>query len=107
MNEKQGYSYRSIDPLLHSPIRLAIMSLLMNYEEVEFTFIRDEIGATDGNLNSHLAKLEDQAYIEVRKTFQGKKPVTYQRLTEKGREAFEDYVNNLEKFLVPKKGDKQ
>lgn len=94
------FNYRNIDSLLNSPIRLAVMSLLMGADEAEFTFIRDSVGTTDGNLSRHLAKLEESGLIEVRKAFDGKKPVTYQSATDKGREELKAYVRNLESLIV-------
>ncbi len=94
------FNYRNIDSLLNSPIRLAVMSLLTGTEEAEFTYIRDAVGTTDGNLSRHLAKLEESRLIEVRKAFDGKKPVTYQRATVKGREELAAYVRNLEALIV-------
>ena len=101
MTEKNSgdYDYKQLDPLFHSPIRLAIISLLMSTEEAEFTYIRDKIGATDGNLSRHLSKLEDHGLIDVKKEFIGKKPVTYQKLSTKGRSAFIRYIQTLETFI--------
>lgn len=93
------FKYSNIDTLLHSPIRLSVISLLMNYEEVEFTFIKKEVGATDGNLNTHLAKLEAAGYIEVWKIFKDKKPVTLHKISGKGIQAFQQYVASLETLL--------
>jgi len=101
------YNYKKLDSLLHSPIRLAVMSLLYSCEEADFIYIRNKIGATDGNLNNHLAKLEERGWIAVRKTFVGKKPVTYQSLTKEGRQAFQDYVNKLEQFIHINKEDSE
>lgn len=94
------FNYRNIDSLLNSPIRLAVMSLLMGAEEAEFTYVRDSVGTTDGNLSRHLSKLEESGLIEVRKTFDGKKPVTFQRATDKGRTELKEYVRNLESLIV-------
>ncbi len=93
------YDYRTYDSLLNSPIRLAVMSLLAGTGEAEFTFIRDKTGTTDGNLSRHLAKLEESGLIEVIKGFEGKKPVTRQRLTKQGKAALRDYVKNLEALI--------
>lgn len=97
------FQYNRIDTLLHSPIRLSVISLLMNYEEVEFTFIKKEVGATDGNLNTHLSKLEAAGYIEVWKIFKDKKPVTLHKITEQGVQAFTKYVESLESLLHKRK----
>lgn len=98
--KKELYNYKNFDSLLNSPIRLAIMSLLMGSEEAEFTFIRETVGTTDGNLSRHLSKLEQANLIIVSKRFEGKKPVTFQRLTDKGREALREYIVKLEALIV-------
>jgi DNA-binding MarR family transcriptional regulator len=91
--------YRSLDEIFHSRIRLAIASVLTGAEEAEFTYIRDAIGATDGNMSTHIRKMEESGYVEVHKDFRDRKPVTYFRLTSKGRKAFKAYVEHLAKFL--------
>ena len=99
MNTDDRYNYRSYDSLMNAPIRLAVMSLLAGMEEAEFTYIREKTGATDGNLSRHLAKLEEEGLIAVVKRFEGKKPVTVQSITGKGRVALGDYVANLESLI--------
>ncbi len=99
-DETEGkFNYRQFDSLLNAPIRLAVVSLLAGSGECEFTWIRDTIGATDGNLSRHLAKLEEEGLIEVHKRFEGKKPVTYQRLTETGQQALLSYLSKLEGLI--------
>lgn len=93
------FDYRKIDPILHSRIRLAIMSVLIGCEKTDFTFLRDRVNATDGNMNTHLKKLENAGYINVEKTFVNRKPITYYQITEKGINAYEKYVEILEKFI--------
>ncbi len=93
------FDHRKFDSVISSPVRLAVLSLLVSAGECEFTFLRDKTAATDGNLNRHLAKLEEAGLIEVSKRFEGKKPVTTQRITAKGREALRSYVKNLEDLL--------
>jgi DNA-binding MarR family transcriptional regulator len=88
-----------LDPTIHGPVRLAIFSILSGAEEAEFTYLRDRIGATDGNLSVHLSKLEEAGFIAVEKQFVGKKPRTLYRLTERGRRAFVAYVKNLKALL--------
>jgi DNA-binding MarR family transcriptional regulator len=78
---------------------LAIMAVLVSVDEAEFTFLRDKIKATDGNLSIHLKKLEGSGYIVVRKEFVAKKPVTTYKLTRRGRKAFETYIDRLEIML--------
>jgi DNA-binding MarR family transcriptional regulator len=80
-----------IDKLIHEPARLKIMAQLYVVDEVDFIFLMRQTGLTWGNLSSHMNKLEEAKYIEVRKEFQDKKPRTILKLTPKGREAFVDY----------------
>ena len=74
-------NYQRLDELLHSRIRLAVVSLLVTVEEMDFTLLRDRVGATDGNMNAHLKKLEEAGYIAVKKKFVERKPVTRYRPT--------------------------
>jgi len=99
MSDQEDFNYKNIDDLIHSRIRLAIMSILVSTESPEFKHLKEKVGTTDGNLSSHLSKLEKAGYLEVNKQFIKKKPITYYNITEKGREAFEAYVEQLEKFL--------
>lgn len=94
-----AFDHTQLDDLIHSRIRLAVMAVLAGVEKAEFTFIRDKIKATDGNLSTHLRKLEDKQYITISKRFEGRKPVTDVALTELGREAFSAYLNHLETML--------
>jgi DNA-binding MarR family transcriptional regulator len=103
--QDKDFDYRSLDTLFHSRIRLAAVSILLQYREVEFNLLKQETGATDGNLSSHLRKLEEAGYIQVRKTFEDRKPKSFYSLTEKGRSAFEEYLRKLEQFIRPLKGD--
>lgn len=91
--------FKPLDPLLHSELRLAVMSLLLSIEEAEFPYIKEKTGATAGNLSVQLDKLSAAEYIEVEKTFKGKKPCTICRMTETGRQAFADYVEALKSYL--------
>ncbi|MBP7096872.1 MAG: transcriptional regulator [Spirochaetia bacterium] len=93
--------YRALDGLLHSRIRLAAVSALMELDVAEFSLLKELTGATDGNLSAHLRKLEDSGYVEVRKTYAGRKPVSYYSLTSEGRTAFERYVLALAAFVAP------
>lgn len=90
---------RELDPLLHSQLRLAVISLLMSVEEADFVYLREKTGATAGNLSVQLDKLAQAGYIKVVKEFAGKKPHTSCSLTDTGREAFERYVNDLKEYL--------
>ncbi|MDH3710939.1 MAG: transcriptional regulator [Cyclobacteriaceae bacterium] len=91
--------FKNLDPLLHSQLRLAVMSLLLGLESAEFVFIKEKTGATAGNLSVQLDKLAEAGYIKVQKAFKGKKPVTTCSITHKGIRAFENYVNDLKKYI--------
>lgn len=82
-----------------SRVRLGIMSVLMVNDWVDFTEMKNLLNATDGNLASHSFALEKAEYIEIKKEFVGKKPKTSYRVTQKGRDAFKEHINNLEKLL--------
>jgi DNA-binding MarR family transcriptional regulator len=88
-----------LDPIVHAPVRLAIVSALVPVEEIEFTTLRDQIGITDGNLATHIGKLEKAGYVEVRKRFVGRKPQTLYHLTDRGRAAFDSYLEALAALL--------
>lgn len=92
--------FKTLDPLLHSQLRLAVMSLLISVESAEFVFIKEKTGATAGNLSVQIDKLSQASYIEVEKSFKGKKPLTTCRITKKGILAFEAYVNNLKQYIT-------
>lgn len=91
--------YKELDPLLHSELRLAIMSILVGVDSVDFTFIKEQTGATSGNLSVQLDKLAGAGYIEIEKTFRGKMPRTVCSITPKGNEAFAKYVETLKTYL--------
>jgi DNA-binding MarR family transcriptional regulator len=93
--------YKDLDPLLHSQLRLAIVSLLIGSEKAEFTHIKKETKATAGNISVQIKKLQDAGYIKVEKTFKNNYPNTMLSITKKGLEAFEAYVNNLKKYINP------
>jgi DNA-binding MarR family transcriptional regulator len=93
--------FKELDPLLHSQLRLAVISLLMSADVAEFTYIREQTGATAGNLSIQLTKLKDAGYIEVEKKFRNNYPQTLCRITTLGREKFTDYVNDLKDYLSP------
>ena len=97
------FDHTQLDEIIHSRIRTAIMAILLSVEEAEFTFIRDKINATDGNLSVHLKKLEDNKYITVTKKFVERKPLSLYKITERGRKAFEDYIRYLESVIKNKK----
>ena len=88
--------FKELNPLLHSELRLAVMSILIGVESADFVFIRQQTGATAGNLSVQLDKLAKANYIEIEKTFRGKMPCTVCRITDTGRDAFAEYVAALE-----------
>ena len=90
---------KPLDPLLHSELRLAVMSILVGVEEADFVYIRTETGATAGNLSVQIDKLQKAGYIEVEKGFKGKMPRTVCRITDTGLEAFANYVEALREYL--------
>lgn len=91
--------FKALDPLLHSQLRLAVMSLLIGVDSAEFVFIKEKTGATAGNLSVQLDKLSSAGYISVTKSFKGKKPLTTCSITKVGIKAFEDYVNTLKGYI--------
>ena len=91
--------FNDLDPLLHSQLRLAVMSLLISVESAEFTFLKEKTKSTAGNLSVQLDKLSEAGYIQIAKSFSGKKPLTTCSITKKGIKAFEDYVNNLKQYI--------
>jgi DNA-binding MarR family transcriptional regulator len=91
--------FKELDPLLHSQLRLAIMSLLLGVDSAEFVFIKEKTGATAGNLSVQLDKLSTAGYISVIKSFKGKKPVTTCSITKHGIKAFENYVTAIKDYL--------
>lgn len=91
--------FKDLDPILHSQLRLAVMSLLISVKEAEFTFIREKTNATAGNLSVQIQKLKDAGYIDVLKQFNNNYPQTICKITRAGIKAFEDYVKNLQSYL--------
>jgi DNA-binding MarR family transcriptional regulator len=89
----------NIDRIIHEPSRLMILALLYVVESGDFTFLMRQTGLTWGNLSSHMSKLEAAGYIQVEKTFKGKKPNTMLRLTDEGRAAFREYVQNMKQVF--------
>lgn len=90
---------KELDPLLHSQLRLAVMSILMNVEEADFVYLRQTTESTAGNLSVQLDKLADAGYIDIEKGFAGKKTRTVCRVNPLGRHAFETYVDALKSYL--------
>lgn len=94
--------FKELNPLLHSELRLGIMSILISVESVDFTYIRKETGATAGNLSVQLEKLSQAGYITIEKGFNGKMPRTTCRITKQGIEAFREYVEALQTYIAKK-----
>jgi predicted transcriptional regulator len=93
--------FNDLDPILHSQLRLAVISLLINTEVAEFTYIREQTGATAGNLSIQITKLKEAGYIEVTKKFRNNYPQTLCNITLLGRNKFSEYVNSLKDYLNP------
>jgi predicted transcriptional regulator len=91
--------YKDLDPLLHSQLRLTIVSMLMTHEEVDFNEIKDTTKATSGNISVQIKKLQDAGYIEVLKSFKNNYQNTSLKITRTGIKAFEDYVESLKQYL--------
>lgn len=91
--------FKELDPILHSQLRLAVMSLLITVKEAEFTFIKEKTNATAGNLSVQVQKLKEVGYIDVIKQFKDNYPQTTCKITPIGIEAFESYVKALQEYL--------
>jgi predicted transcriptional regulator len=92
-------AFKDLDPLLHSQLRLAVMSLLMSVKEAEFSWLKEKTNSTAGNLSVQINKLKESGYIEVTKQFRDNYPLTTCQVTRKGIAAFEEYVKNLKQYL--------
>lgn len=95
--------YKDLDPLLHSQLRLAIVSLLMTSDEIDFNQIKDTTNATSGNISVQIKKLQDAGYIEVVKSFKNNYQNTSLKMTNKGIKSFEDYVESLKQYIKTNK----
>ncbi|MEF9931136.1 MAG: transcriptional regulator [Bacteroidales bacterium] len=93
--------FKDLNPLLHSELRLAIMSLLLSAEEADFVYIKEQTKSTAGNLSVQLDKLSSAGYIKIAKGFIGKKPNTSCKITNAGRVAFAEYVDALKSYIIP------
>jgi DNA-binding transcriptional ArsR family regulator len=91
--------FKELDPILHSQLRLAVMSLLISVKEAEFTFLKEKTNSTAGNLSVQIQKLKDAGYIDVTKQFKDNYPQTICKVTQKGIEAFEAYVKALNEYI--------
>lgn len=91
--------FKDLNPLLHSQLRLAIMSILISVDKADFVYLKEKTNSTAGNLSVQIDKLSQADYIEVKKDFVGKRPHTTCRITGKGRKAFSDYIDALKSYL--------
>jgi len=91
--------FKDLDPILHSQLRLAVMSLLIGVKEAEFTFLREKTNSSAGNLSVQIQKLKEAGYIDVIKQFRDNYPQTICKITRQGIKAFEEYVKNLQSYL--------
>jgi DNA-binding MarR family transcriptional regulator len=94
--------FKDLDPILHSQLRLSIVSILMTVDEANFTFIQETTKAAAGNISIQIKKLQEAEYVKVKKSFKNNYPNTTISMTSKGIRAFEDYVSNLKKYIHPK-----
>ncbi len=95
--------FKNLDPLLHSQLRLSIVSILMSVDEAKFSFIKETTKATAGNISIQIKKLQEAGYIHVKKSFLNNYPNTTLSITKKGVKAFETYVNDLRQYISPGK----
>jgi DNA-binding transcriptional ArsR family regulator len=91
--------FKELDPVLHSQLRLAVISLLISVKEAEFTFLKEKTGATAGNLSVQIQKLREAGYIDIIKQFRENYPQTICKITTAGILAFDQYVKNLQSYL--------
>jgi predicted transcriptional regulator len=91
--------FRDLDPVLHSQLRLAIMSILMTADQAEFNYLKEQTQASSGNLSIQINKLKEAGYIEVKKKFKGNYPQTICRITKLGIKKFEEYIDALQEYL--------
>lgn len=91
--------YNELDPVLNTPVRLAVVSVLIKMREADFNYLLEITGTTQGNLSHQLKKLNEAGYIEITKTFKGSYPQTVCKLSKKGISAFEKYVTDIKKYL--------
>ena len=99
--------FKDLDPILHSQVRLAIMSLLIHVKSAEFGFLLENINTTKGNLSFQLAKLKEAEYVEIKKTFKGNYPLTICEVTQRGIDAYEIYVNAIDEYFKAFKNNKK
>ncbi len=98
--------FKDLDPILHSQVRLAIMSILLGVESAEFSYLLENINTTKGNLSFQLNKLKEADYVEINKSFKGNYPLTTCKITDKGIAAYEVYVNAIDEYFNEFKNQK-
>jgi hypothetical protein len=91
-----------LDPILHSQLRLAVVSILVSVVEADFTFLKEKTASTAGNLSVQLEKLSSEGYISIEKSFRNKRPLTTCRITPKGIRQFDSYVKGLQEYIRPR-----
>lgn len=91
--------FKDLDPILHSQLRLSIVSLLVGLDEAEFLYLREKTNTSAGNLSLQLDKLQKAGYVSIKKGFKGKYPVTTCKITSKGLKAFERYVTTIKSYI--------
>jgi len=96
MAEDSPFDHKGLDEVVHGRIRLGVVAYLAAVESALFAELRDKVGATDGNLSAHLRKLEDAGYVRVEKSFAGRKPQTRLSLTDRGRQAWNAWLDRIE-----------
>ncbi|MBP1640094.1 MAG: transcriptional regulator [Bacteroidetes bacterium] len=99
--------FKELNPILHSELRLGVMSILISVESADFTYIRKQTGTTAGNLSVQIEKLKEAGYIDVTKSFKGKMPCTTCKITQQGIEAFQQYIDALQSYLHPEQHKKE
>ena len=90
---------KELNPIIHSQLRIAVITILAQVEEADFNYLKDKTEATTGNLSVQLDKLSEAGYITITKTFEGKRPRTIASITDEGRTALEEYISTLKEIL--------
>jgi DNA-binding MarR family transcriptional regulator len=98
-----SFDHSDIDDVIHGRLRLGVMAYLSTASPVSFVDLKAKVNATDGNLSTHLSKLEEAGYVRLEKTYDGKKPLTRAHLTERGRAAWIAYLRRLEALIAASK----
>ena len=88
-----------VDPIIHAPIRLSVMTILVSVKHADFNYLKEATGASDGNLSTHLSRLENAGYVKTVKRFEAKKPKTICSVTAKGRLAYGKYISLIEHYI--------